>query len=601
MKYLNIKSMSLSLKLRMAFISVLCITVICCGIGVRNAFKAHQSVSIMLDVDVASAQLASQARTELLASRLFANEFLIMKEKQGLEKFDLHLKSLIQFLNKLAESQLEGKKDPVVEKLQESVRQYDSTFRESVVLLKEKGLSIEDGLMGKLRTAARTVETQIQQQGLAELTVLLLQCRRFEKNYLMEGDVKHVAEIEKNIKEFKNTMGQFGLPKELQDKIMGLWDEYLKSIQSIVLIDKKYKEKNSAFGKISEDMVNQMESYSKAASEKAAFRKTDLIGTLNSGTRLLGILFVIACVIGLFFTVVFVNSISASLKKMVMLFENIAQGEGDLTKRLDDSSKDELGQLARWFNVFTSKIEKVVFSVKSTAEELGVQTQEVSTGSQQIADGAQHQSASYEQLTTSVQSNAENVNGANQIAQNISADALKAGESMEKNIEAMTGIEKGSKQMVDAVELITDISDQTNLLSLNAAIEAARAGEHGKGFAVVADEVRKLAERSATSAKEIQVLIEENLRQVESGVNITKEAGEIVGGITEGIKKIADQLKSVATATQEQAAAMEENASITESNASASEQLATSAEQMSSRASVLKDMVAQFKTRATGH
>ena len=163
-------------------------------------------------------------------------------------------------------------------------------------------------------------------------------------------------------------------------------------------------------------------------------------------------------------------------------------------------------------------------------------------------------------------------------------------------MDAISGIEKGSKQMADAVDLITDIADQTNLLALNAAIEAARAGEHGKGFAVVADEVRQLAERSATTAKEIQNLIKENLKQVEGGVRISREAGSKTKDILANVKKIADQLSSVANSTQEQAAAMEQNTSITESNASASEQLAASAEEMSAQAEALKNMVAVFKT-----
>ena len=112
----------------------------------------------------------------------------------------------------------------------------------------------------------------------------------------------------------------------------------------------------------------------------------------------------------------------------------------------------------------------------------------------------------------------------------------------------------------------------------------------------MADEVRQLAERSATSAKEIQNLIKENLRQVEGGVTISKQAGQMVKGIMESIKTIADQLQNVSNATQEQAAAMEQNTSITESNASASEELASAAQAMSSQVEALRNMVAQFKT-----
>ncbi|MEI8012916.1 MAG: HAMP domain-containing methyl-accepting chemotaxis protein [Candidatus Omnitrophota bacterium] len=272
-----------------------------------------------------------------------------------------------------------------------------------------------------------------------------------------------------------------------------------------------------------------------------------------------------------------------------------AMAEGDLTQRMNINRNDELGTLSLSMDNLSVKLGGIVSEIRSSAGQLLDATNEVSSGSQQIADGAQQQSASFEELSSSVQANAENVKDANQISQDMSRDAQKAGQAMDSNVEAMTGIEKGSKQMAEAVELITDIADQTNLLALNAAIEAARAGEHGKGFAVVADEVRQLAERSATSAKEIQNLIKENLRQVAHGVKISQEAGEIVRGITESIKKVSGQLQQVANATQEQAAAMEQNTSITESNASAAEQLAASAEQMSSQAEALQNMVAQFK------
>ncbi|MBF0479278.1 MAG: HAMP domain-containing protein [Candidatus Omnitrophica bacterium] len=299
----------------------------------------------------------------------------------------------------------------------------------------------------------------------------------------------------------------------------------------------------------------------------------------------------------IFLAAVFIdNIIRKPLTAMILRLKDIAEGEGDLTKRMDEHSRDEIADVAKWFNVFVGKIEGIIMQVKKGAVSIDELTSEISASSRQIADGAQQQSSSFEELSSSVQANADNVRNANDLAQNVSKEALEAGQAMDSNVEAINVIEKGSNQMAEAVEFITDIADQTNLLALNAAIEAARAGEHGKGFAVVADEVRQLAERSATSAKEIQGLIKENLRQVERGVHISTEAGEKTKSIIQRVKKIAEQLSSIAEASQEQSAAMEENTSITESNAASAGAMATTSEEMASNAENLQKMVSQFKT-----
>ncbi len=288
--------------------------------------------------------------------------------------------------------------------------------------------------------------------------------------------------------------------------------------------------------------------------------------------------------------------------KPIMAMEGFAQRltTGDMTASLGVTANDEMGGLTSRFNGFVHKIGQIITQIRISAEQLLTASEEVSGSSQQISDGAQQQSASFEQLASSVQINAQNVRNANQIAQEVVKEAGQTERAMDNTIEAMGAIETGSKQMADAVDLITDIADQTNLLALNAAIEAARAGEHGKGFAVVADEVRMLAERSALSAKEIRDLIKDNLIQVESGVLVSREASKNTKRIIVNVRRIADELQNIATATQQQAVTMEQNTSITESNAAIAEELASSAEQMAAQAEALLNMMAQFRTFESG-
>ena len=299
--------------------------------------------------------------------------------------------------------------------------------------------------------------------------------------------------------------------------------------------------------------------------------------------------FILAILLGVILSTSISNPLSLSVKMMD------AMSEGDFTSRLKIDRGDEIGVMVKAMNKFAESLTTMVSQIRGASTQLMAATEEVSGSSQKISDGAQQQAASFEELSGSVQSNAANASSANEMAQSVNVLARSTGKGMEDTVAAMSSIEKSSRKINEAVEIITDIADQTNLLALNAAIEAARAGEHGKGFAVVADEVRKLAERSSDSAKDIKQLIQESTVQVQKGVTLSQDAGDSLKKMVVDITRVAEQLKSISTATQEQAATMEENTSITESNASSSEALAAAAEEMSAQAQELEKMVGRFR------
>ncbi len=349
-----------------------------------------------------------------------------------------------------------------------------------------------------------------------------------------------------------------------------------------------------------ETIRGDIEDMTKTIDKLVSFFDEDMVKALRtaeSKRALARTIIPLVTIVGLILSIIIGMTISRSVIAGIMAVKGVASkvANGDLREKVDIKSSDEIGELGDNINRMVENLSKIVDEVGVTSNELNTAVNEVASSAQQISDGAQQQSASFEELASSVQANAENASLANTVAQKTAEEAKRSGVKMEDTIGAMNAIEKSSKQISDAIEIITDIADQTNLLALNAAIEAARAGEHGKGFAVVADEVRKLAERSAESAKEISDIIKISTQQVERGVVLAKESGESLNKIVEEVTKIADQLQAISDATQEQAATMEENTSITEANAAASEELAASADNMAQQAVRLKELVARFK------
>jgi methyl-accepting chemotaxis protein len=303
------------------------------------------------------------------------------------------------------------------------------------------------------------------------------------------------------------------------------------------------------------------------------------------------------------------QQISRPISRLIALVKDIAEGEGDLTKRLTVQNKDEIGELAYWFNTFLDKIHNLVGQVKSTAIQVASASQQVSVGVAHLSGGSQQQAssleetaASLEEITGTVKQNADNARQANRLALSSRDTAEKGGQVVETAVTAMAEINKSSKKIADIITTIDEIAFQTNLLALNAAVEAARAGEQGRGFAVVASEVRNLAQRSATAAKEIKALIQDSVAKVESGSELVNKSGHTLGEIVSSVKQVTDIIGEIATASEEQSTGIDQvNRAVTQmdhvvqSNAAETEEMSSTAQSLSSQAQQLQVLVARFK------
>jgi methyl-accepting chemotaxis protein len=249
---------------------------------------------------------------------------------------------------------------------------------------------------------------------------------------------------------------------------------------------------------------------------------------------------------------------STVIKILSTALERLASGE--IRVRIDEPVSAEFQNLKDDFNAATDKLRELIGAVATTSTEVRGSTEEIARAADDLARRTEQQAASLEEtaaaldeINVMVRKTAEGTQHARSMVSAAKTNAEQGGAIVRQAIDAMSGIEKSSRQIAQIIGVIDEIAFQTNLLALNAGVEAARAGDAGRGFAVVASEVRALAQRSAEAAKEIKALISNATREVETGAEFVTASGAALEQIVAQVAEINGIVTQIAASTKDQA------------------------------------------------
>lgn len=584
-----LKNMSVSMKLASGFGMVLLLLV---AVSVASWYSLNDASKGFVDYRgmARDANLAGRLQASMLMVRLNVKDFLIGGSSKAKESYADYYKEMDGFLQEAQKEIQDPTRAAKIDLVDQEVKRYDEAFGQVTTLMDARNHSVKNVLDVKGPFMENTLtEIMISAErdedmsaafysGLAMKHLLL--ARLYSAKYLVTNEDPAANRVNEEYGKMQEQLDK--LDEEIQNAQRRQWladvqdakDAYTKTFADLT---ETISERNKiitgtldSIGPLVAKSIEEVKLDIKSNQDEIGPR---LQQSSESATMFIMLVAggAVICGVGAYFLLASV--IVKPLRLVVSMLKDIAEGEGDLTKRLPVSTTDEVGQMSLWFNTFIEKLQGIIGELARNATSVGSSSNELSLTASQLTEGAEKttdQSVSVasaaeemsvnmnsmavtsEQMTsnlrTVVEATTEMTSCISEIATNAERASTVAGEAATMagtSNEKIGQLGSAADEIGKVIEVIQDIAEQTNLLALNATIEAARAGESGKGFAVVAAEVKELAKQTGDATEDIRTRIE----HIQSS---SVEAVDSIGKISEVIAQVNEISCVIASAVEEQ-------------------------------------------------
>jgi methyl-accepting chemotaxis protein len=458
---------------------------------------------------------------------------------------------------------------------------------------------------------AQTVENEVNRQLRALRTALIVSDPNQAKSELAKIDASLpivAAAIDKLVQTVHSDRGKAALAQLVDSRVKFKAKEH--QLLELIKAGKIEEGRQSLVTDIlpsQTDYLLAVEEFSKSQSDSMEAFGGEAADMARAASMLMMVLSLIAVVLAVVIAYLLTRSITVPIAEAVHVAETVAAG--DLTSSIQVNTRDECGRLLGALKTMNANLMQIVNEVRDCSDSISTGSSQVATGSADLSQRTEEQASSLEEtasameeLTATVQRSAESARSATALAAAASTVAARGGAVVAEVVSTMSDISASSKKIADITGVIDGIAFQTNILALNAAVEAARAGEQGRGFAVVAGEVRTLAQRAATAAKEIKVLINESVSRVDAGTRLVNGAGSTMEEVVKNVREVAQLIGEIGTAAGQQSQGIGEvNTAVgqldrvTQQNAALVEESAAAADSLRQQARRLIEIVDTFR------